>query len=93
MQAEVCALDEEVRESTLVCALTEQMAQVEQANAQGCPAMHRITFWPELFGEVFAQMDTGLHRQIDEQCEFLARGKQQHLNGRAQLRRTQESEG
>jgi hypothetical protein len=55
------------------------MTQMEQGNAKCCPAMLRVTFWPEQLGEGFAQMDAAFYCQIDEEREFLARGEQQHL--------------
>jgi hypothetical protein len=55
------------------------MAQMEQGDAKGCPAMHRVTFWPEQLGEVFAQMDAAFYCQIDEKREFLTCGEQQQL--------------
>src|SRR2546421_4463578 len=90
IQAEGVACDEEVRHN--VSALTQQMTQMEQGNAQSCSAMHRITFWPELFGEFLAQMDAAFHRQIEEKREFLACGELQHLIGMAHFRWTQQSE-
>ena len=62
---------------------------MEQGNAQGCPAMHCVPFWPEELGEVFARMDATFYRQVDEEREFLARGEQQHLIGMTHFRRTQ----
>jgi hypothetical protein len=74
IQAEGVASDEQMRESMNASALKEQMAQVEQGNAQGCPTMPRVTLRPELFGEGLAQMDAAFHRQIDEQRKLLERG-------------------
>jgi hypothetical protein len=68
----------------------QQMTEMEQGNAQGCAAMPRVTFWPELLGEVLTQMDAAFYRQIDEEREFLACGEQQHLIGMAHFWRTQE---
>ncbi len=89
VQAEGIVCDEQMRGSMNASALTQQMAQVEQAHAQRCPAMHRVTLRPELLGEGLTQMDAAFHRQVDEQREFLARGEMQHLIGVAHLRRTQ----
>jgi hypothetical protein len=54
IQAESVTLDEEVRYRRNIGALKEQMTQMEQGNAQGCPAMPRVPFWPELFREGLA---------------------------------------
>src|SRR6266516_1415444 len=54
--------------------------------------MHRVPFWPEELGEVFARMDATFYRQIDEEREFLARGEQQHLIGMAHFWWTQQGE-
>jgi hypothetical protein len=83
------SLDEEVRRRINASALAQQMTQVEHGKAQGCPAMPRVRIWPELLGEVLAQMDAAFHRQIDEEREFLARGEQQHLISMAHFRWTQ----
>src|SRR5579864_4451263 len=45
IQAEGVAFDEEVRHR--INALTQQMTQMEQGNAQGCSALPRVPFWPE----------------------------------------------
>jgi hypothetical protein len=68
------------------------MTEMEQGNAQGCPAMHRVPFWPEELGQVFARMDATFYRQIEKEREFLARGEQQHLIGMAHFWWTQECE-
>jgi hypothetical protein len=75
IKSEGVAFDEEVRYRKNIGALTQHVAQMEQANAQSCPAMLRIPFWPQLLGEVLAQMDAAFHRQIDEEREFLACGE------------------
>ncbi len=90
IQTEGVVLDEEMRHRNDASALTQQ---VMQAKTQGCPAMHRVTLRPELFGEGLAQMDAAFHRQVDEEREFLARGEQQRLIGMAHFRRTQQGEG
>ena len=54
IQAESVTLDEEVRYRRDIGALIKQMTQVQQGNAQGCPAMPRVPFWPELFREGLA---------------------------------------
>ena len=54
IQTEGVTLDEEVRYRRNIGALKEQMTQMEQGNAQGCPAMLRVPFWPELFREGLA---------------------------------------
>jgi hypothetical protein len=87
IQAEGVALDEKVRHR--ISALTQQMTQMEQSNTKGGPSMPRVPFWPELLGEVLAQMDATLHRQVDQQRQFLARGEQQHLIVMAHFWRTQ----
>ena len=79
IKTEGVAFDEEVRYRRNIGALTQHMTQMEQSNAQGCAAMPRVTFGPELLGEFHAQMDAAFHRQIDEEREFLARGELQHL--------------
>src|SRR5260221_8309389 len=89
IQAEGVALDEEVRHRINASALAQQITQVEHSNAQGCPAMPRVRIWPELLGEVLAQMDAAFYCQVDEQREFLARGEQQRLIGMAHFWRTQ----
>ncbi len=89
IQAEGVALDEEVRYRRNIGALAQQMTQVEHGKAQGCPAMPRVRIWPELLGEVLAQMDAAFYCQIDEEREFLARGEQQRLIGMAHFWRTQ----
>jgi hypothetical protein len=38
------------------------LPEMEQGNAQGCPAMHRVPFWPEELGEVFARMGAAFYR-------------------------------
>src|SRR6266851_5679615 len=71
--------DEEVRYRKNIGALTQHVTQMEQGDAQGCAAMPRVPFWPELLGEFLARMDAAFHRQIDEEREFLARREQQNL--------------
>jgi hypothetical protein len=51
IQSEGVTLDEEMRYRRNIGALIKQM---EQGNAEGCPAMPRVPFWPELFREVLA---------------------------------------
>jgi hypothetical protein len=75
IQAEGVTLDEEMRSSIGSSALIQQLAQMEQANTQGCPAMPRVTLWPELFGEGLARINAAFHCQIDKQGQFLARGE------------------
>src|SRR5437588_11646478 len=89
IQAEGVVFDEEVRYRKNIGTLTQHLTQMEQGNAQGCPAMPRVPFWPELLGEFLARMDATFHRQIDEEREFLARGEQQHLISMAHLWRSQ----
>src|SRR5258706_12392626 len=79
IKTEGVVFDKEMRRMINTGALTQHVTQMEQGNAQGCPAMPRVPFWPELFGEFLARMDAAFHRQIDEKREFLARGEQQHL--------------
>ena len=62
IKTEGLACDEEVRHRINTSTLTQQMTQMEQGSAQGCPAMQRVTFWPEQLGEDFAQMDAAFHR-------------------------------
>jgi hypothetical protein len=88
IQAKGVACDEEVRVRITALVLTEQMTKMKQGNAQGCPTMHRILIWPEQLREFLARMDTVFYCQIDKECEFLARGEQQHLIGMAYFRRT-----
>src|SRR5579859_311724 len=88
IQAEGVAFDEEVRHGSNVSILAQQVTEMEQGNAQGCPTMHRVTFWPELFGEFLAQMDAAFYRQIDEERKFLACRELQHLIGMAHFRWT-----
>ena len=88
IKSEGIALDEQVRYRNNIGTLTQHVTQMEQANAQRCAAMHRVTFGPELLGEVLAQMDAAFYCQVDEQREFLARGEQQRLIGMACFRRT-----
>src|SRR5437899_8180976 len=52
--------------------------------------MHGVSFWPELFGKALAGMDMTFYRQVDEEREFLTRGKQHHLIGMAHFWWTQE---
>jgi hypothetical protein len=92
IQAKGVALDEQVRYRRNFSALTQQMTQVEQCNAQGCPAMLRVPFWSELHGEGFARIDAAFHRQIDEEREYLACREQQQLISMAHFRRTQQGE-
>src|SRR6266705_2431617 len=89
LKTEGVVLDEEVRDRRNTGALTQQMTQMEQSNAQGCPAMPRVPFWPELLGELLARMDAAFHRQVDQQRQFLARGEQQQLLAMAHFRWTQ----
>jgi hypothetical protein len=89
IKTEGVACDEEVRHRINTSALAQQMTQMEQGNAKGCPAMPRVPFWPELLGEFLAHMEAAFHCQIDEEREFLARGEQQHLIGMAHFWRTQ----
>ena len=79
IKTEGIACDEEVRRRINTSTLTQQMTQLEQGKTKGCPAMPRVTFWPEQLGEGFAQMDAAFYCQIDEQREFLACGEQQQL--------------
>src|SRR5947209_20617797 len=89
IQAEGVVFDEEVRYRKNTGTLTQHVTQMEQGDAQGCPAMPRVPFWPELLGEFLARMDAAFHRQIDEEREFLARGEQQHLVAMAHFWRAQ----
>src|SRR5579884_609771 len=79
IQAEGVASDEQVWSRISPSVLTQQMTQMEQANAQGCSAMQGVPFWPEQLGEVLAQMEAAFHPQVEQEREFLARGDQQHL--------------
>jgi hypothetical protein len=76
IQAKGIACDEEVRGRRNITILAQHVTQMEQANAEGCPAMLGIPLWPELLGEASARMDTAFHCQIDEEREFLACGEQ-----------------
>src|SRR3989440_5964023 len=86
VKAEGVTFDDEVRYRRSTGALAQHVTQMEQGNAQGCAAMPRVPFWPELLGEVLARMDAAFHRQIEEQREFLARGEQQYLVSMAHFR-------
>jgi hypothetical protein len=44
IQAQGVALDEEVRYRINTSILTQHVTEMEQGNAQGCPAMPRVTF-------------------------------------------------
>ena len=79
IKAEGIACDEEVRERRSISILTQQVTQMEQGDTQGCPAMPRVPFWPELLGEVLARLHSAFHRQIEKERLFFARGEQQHL--------------
>ncbi len=52
---------------------------MEQSNAQGCPAMARVPFWPELLGEALTRMNTAFHCQVEKERLFLAGREQQQL--------------
>ncbi|HEV2663021.1 MAG TPA: hypothetical protein VGU68_20600 [Ktedonobacteraceae bacterium] len=83
IQSEGIACNEQMRSRATTSAFTQQMTQMEQANAQSSPTMARIPFGPEQLGEVLTQMDAAFHRQIDEERTFLTRREQQHLIGMA----------
>lgn len=65
---------------------------MKQGDAQGCPAMPRVTFWPEQLGECFAQMDAAFYYQIDDEREFFACGEQQQLISMTDFWGTQQCE-
>jgi hypothetical protein len=54
VQPEGVALDEKMRDRLCASVVTEQVTEMKQGNAQGRPAMHCISFWPELFREHLA---------------------------------------
>jgi hypothetical protein len=75
IKAKSVAFDEEVRYRKTIGILSQHVTEMVQSNPQGCPAMLRIPFWPELLREFLTQMDVAFHRQIDEERKFLACGE------------------